>query len=200
MLIHGEVIPRACCVAVEDRRLPRRSGDSGEPRCGPGWGRGLAGRLPRPGRNDPRDVRPPFGDDHVAAANPRTFVVLETGGLAAMPWIDSVGAAIEFGYPGIRGAEALADIPRDSRSPLVHGPFGSLPPGVLSIDVDAAATHRTGGRLTTATAAQVDLTGPAARRRDAASRTSTCRRPPLPHRRPCHRARNSGTHERGPGS
>ena len=46
----------------------------------------------------------------VAAANPRTIVVLQTGGPAAMPWIDSVGAAIEIWYPGIRGAEALANI------------------------------------------------------------------------------------------
>jgi len=46
----------------------------------------------------------------VAAANPRTIIVLETGGPAAMPWIDSVGAAIEIWYPGIRGAEALANI------------------------------------------------------------------------------------------
>jgi beta-glucosidase len=46
----------------------------------------------------------------VAAANPRTIVVLETGGPAAMPWIDSVGAAIEIWYPGVKGAEALANI------------------------------------------------------------------------------------------
>jgi len=46
----------------------------------------------------------------VAAANPRTIVVLETGGPAAMPWIGEVGAAIEIWYPGIRGAEALANI------------------------------------------------------------------------------------------
>jgi beta-glucosidase len=46
----------------------------------------------------------------VAAANPRTIVVLETGGPAAMPWTFSVGAAIEIWYPGLRGAEALANI------------------------------------------------------------------------------------------
>jgi beta-glucosidase len=46
----------------------------------------------------------------VAAANPRAIVVLETGGPAAMPWVDNVGAAIEIWYPGIRGAEALANI------------------------------------------------------------------------------------------
>jgi beta-glucosidase len=46
----------------------------------------------------------------VAAVNPRTIVVLETGGPAAMPWIADVAAAIEIWYPGIRGAEALANI------------------------------------------------------------------------------------------
>ena len=46
----------------------------------------------------------------VAAANPRTIVVLETGGPATMPWIGKVNAAIEIWYPGIRGAEALANI------------------------------------------------------------------------------------------
>ena len=46
----------------------------------------------------------------VSAANPRTIVVLETGGPAAMPWIGDVGAAIEIWYPGIRGGEALANI------------------------------------------------------------------------------------------
>jgi len=46
----------------------------------------------------------------VAAANPRTIVVLETGGPAAMPWIGQVGATLEIWYPGIRGAQAAANI------------------------------------------------------------------------------------------
>jgi beta-glucosidase len=46
----------------------------------------------------------------VAAANPRTIVVLETGAPVAMPWIEKVGAALEIWYPGVRGAEALANI------------------------------------------------------------------------------------------
>jgi beta-glucosidase len=46
----------------------------------------------------------------VAAANPHTIVVLETGGPAAMPWIGQVGAALEVWYPGIRGAQAAANI------------------------------------------------------------------------------------------
>jgi beta-glucosidase len=46
----------------------------------------------------------------VAAANPHTIVVLETGGPATMPWIDKVSAVVEAWYPGIRGSEALANI------------------------------------------------------------------------------------------
>jgi beta-glucosidase len=44
----------------------------------------------------------------VAAANPNTIVVLETGSPATMPWIDKVAGVVEAWYPGIRGAEALA--------------------------------------------------------------------------------------------
>ncbi|MEK7407673.1 MAG: glycoside hydrolase family 3 C-terminal domain-containing protein [Acidobacteriota bacterium] len=46
----------------------------------------------------------------VAAANPRTIVVLETGGPVTMPWIDGVSAVLEAWYPGIRGGEAIANI------------------------------------------------------------------------------------------
>ena len=46
----------------------------------------------------------------VAAANPHTIVVLETGGPVTMPWIENVSAVLETWYPGIRGGEAIADI------------------------------------------------------------------------------------------
>ena len=46
----------------------------------------------------------------VAAANPKTVVVLETGSPATMPWIDKVAGVVEAWYPGIRGAEALANV------------------------------------------------------------------------------------------
>jgi beta-glucosidase len=67
----------------------------------------------------------------VAAANPHTIVVLETGGPAAMPWIGKVNAAIEIWYPGIRGAEALAN--------LLFGdvnPSGKLPATFAKSDDD----------------------------------------------------------------
>lgn len=46
----------------------------------------------------------------VAAANPHTIVVLETGGAVTMPWIDKVSAVLESWFPGIRGSEAIANI------------------------------------------------------------------------------------------
>jgi beta-glucosidase len=46
----------------------------------------------------------------VAAANPHTVVVAETGGAVLMPWIDEVSAVLEAWYPGIRGGEAIANI------------------------------------------------------------------------------------------
>jgi beta-glucosidase len=46
----------------------------------------------------------------VAAANPRTAIILETGGPVLMPWLDKVGAVLEAWYPGQRGGEAIAAI------------------------------------------------------------------------------------------
>jgi beta-glucosidase len=46
----------------------------------------------------------------VAQANPNTIVVLETGGPVSMPWIDHVKGVVEMWYPGIGGAQALANI------------------------------------------------------------------------------------------
>ncbi|HXJ94075.1 MAG TPA: glycoside hydrolase family 3 C-terminal domain-containing protein [Terriglobia bacterium] len=56
----------------------------------------------------------PDGQDEfvrrVAAANPRSIVVLETGGVVTMPWVDDVNAILEVWYPGIRGGEAIANV------------------------------------------------------------------------------------------
>jgi beta-glucosidase len=46
----------------------------------------------------------------VAAANPHTIVVLETGGPVTMPWAGKVSAILEAWYPGISGAQAIANI------------------------------------------------------------------------------------------
>jgi beta-glucosidase len=46
----------------------------------------------------------------VAAANPNTIVVLETGNPVSMPWASNVKGILESWFPGIGGAQALADI------------------------------------------------------------------------------------------
>jgi beta-glucosidase len=46
----------------------------------------------------------------VAAANPHTIVVLETGGPVTMPWADQVSGILEAWYGGSRGAEAIARV------------------------------------------------------------------------------------------
>jgi beta-glucosidase len=56
----------------------------------------------------------------VAAANPRTIVVLETGGPAAMPWTFSVGAAIEIWYLGHQGGRGAREHPVRRREPTGH--------------------------------------------------------------------------------
>jgi beta-glucosidase len=48
--------------------------------------------------------------EQVAAANPRTIVVLETGTAVLMPWLDKVSAVVEAWYAGSKGAEAVANV------------------------------------------------------------------------------------------
>jgi len=46
----------------------------------------------------------------VAAANPHTIVVLETGSPVTMPWAGQVSGILEAWYAGTQGAEALANL------------------------------------------------------------------------------------------
>ena len=48
--------------------------------------------------------------EQVAAANPKTIVVLETGGPVLTPWRDKVGALLEAWYPGEQGGAAIARV------------------------------------------------------------------------------------------
>lgn len=88
----------------------------------------------------------------VAAANPRTLVVLETGGPVSMPWAGKVAGIVEAWYPGIGGAQALADLlfgnvdfsaklpvtfPRDA-SQLPHPEVAGLTPTVLHAELTDA--------------------------------------------------------------
>ena len=58
---------------------------------------------PKPPRQD-RLIRA------VAAANPRTVVVLQSPGPVTMPWVRRVGAVVEAWWPGEEGGNAIADV------------------------------------------------------------------------------------------
>jgi beta-glucosidase len=58
----------------------------------------------------------------VARANPRTVVVLETGGPVLMPWIERVGAVLEAWYPGSQGGPAIARVLTGAVNPSGHLP------------------------------------------------------------------------------
>lgn len=48
--------------------------------------------------------------EQVAAANPQTIVVLETGSAVTMPWLHQVRGVLEAWYAGSKGADAVANI------------------------------------------------------------------------------------------
>jgi len=59
----------------------------------------------------------------VAAANPRTIVVVESGGAILMPWAGRTPAILEAFYPGIRGGNAIARILTGKVNPSGHLPI-----------------------------------------------------------------------------
>jgi beta-glucosidase len=59
----------------------------------------------------------------VAAANPHTVVVLETGGPVAMPWLSAVQGVMEAWYPGAAGGEAIARLLYGTVDPSGHLPI-----------------------------------------------------------------------------
>lgn len=58
----------------------------------------------------------------VARVNPRTIVVLNTGGPVAMPWLSAVNSVLEAWYPGQADGVAIANVLRG-----VYDPSGHLP-------------------------------------------------------------------------
>jgi len=60
--------------------------------------------------------------DAVAAANPRSVVVLETGNPVLMPWASKVPAILATWYPGQRGGAAIAAVLSGQVNPSGHLP------------------------------------------------------------------------------
>jgi beta-glucosidase len=79
----------------------------------------------------------------VAAAQPKTAVVLETGGPVLMPWIGQVPAVLQAWYPGQRGGEAIANILTGKVNPSGHLPItfpadASQPPRPFPVGLETA--------------------------------------------------------------
>ncbi len=87
---------------------------------------------------DGADLSLPWGQDAliaaVAAANPNTVVVLETGNPVTMPWLDSVDAVVQAWYPGQAGGRAIVEILAGQVNPS-----GRLP---MTFPVDLTQTPR----------------------------------------------------------
>jgi len=85
---------------------------------------------------DQADLTLPSGQDAliaaVAAANPHTIVVLETGNPVAMPWLDKTAAVVEAWFPGARGGEAIASVLFGETNPSGHLPI-SFPASVAQL-------------------------------------------------------------------
>jgi len=75
---------------------------------------------------DMKDLSLPNNQDAliaaVAKANPKTVVVLETGGPVLTPWAGSVGAILEAWYPGSGGGEAIGRVLTGEVDPSGHLP------------------------------------------------------------------------------
>jgi len=64
--------------------------------------------LDRPGMDLPHSQNALVA--RVAAANPRTVVLLQTGSPVALPWLDAVPAVLQAWYPGQECGNAIADV------------------------------------------------------------------------------------------
>jgi beta-glucosidase len=81
---------------------------------------GRSGEWDTEGLDLPGIVLPGRQDElieKVAAANPRTVVVLQTGGPVAMPWLGKVAAVLQAWYPGQECGDAIADVLTGQREP-----------------------------------------------------------------------------------
>lgn len=78
----------------------------------------------------------------VAAANPNTVVVLNTGGAVAMPWLDKVKGVVQMWYPGAAAGTGIASVLFGDADP-----GGRLPVSFLADAGQGPTPYRGGGRI-----------------------------------------------------
>lgn len=74
----------------------------------------------------------------VAAANPHTVVVLNTGSAVTMPWLSSVAGVLEAWYPGQQDGTAIASLLFGSSDPSGHLPV-TFPQSLSQVPAATAA-------------------------------------------------------------
>ena len=74
----------------------------------------------------------------VAAANPRTIVVLNTGSAVTMPWLSSVAGVLEAWYPGQQDGKAIASVLFGRSDPSGHLPV-TFPTSLSQVPASTAA-------------------------------------------------------------
>ena len=83
----------------------------------------------------------------VAAANPKTVVVINAGSPVAMPWLDEVAAVMQVWFPGEEMGNALADVIYGAVEPGGHLPTSwaasqsALVPVARALAAEAGATR-----------------------------------------------------------
>jgi beta-glucosidase len=74
----------------------------------------------------------------VAAANPHTIVVLNTGSAVTMPWLSSVAGVLEAWYPGQQDGTAIASLLFGNTDPSGHLPV-TFPQSLSQVPASTAA-------------------------------------------------------------
>ncbi|WP_228564056.1 glycoside hydrolase family 3 C-terminal domain-containing protein [Catenulispora rubra] len=74
----------------------------------------------------------------VAAANPNTVVVLNSGSAVTMPWLSSVKGVVEAWYPGQGDGTAIADVLFGKSNPSGHLPV-TFPTSLAQVPANTAA-------------------------------------------------------------
>jgi beta-glucosidase len=136
---------------------PREQQPQPQPQQQPAQQQPAPAEPPADDPQPPPDVFPPGGDrrslalrdddvaliEAVAAANPRTVVVL-IGGSALLvdPWHERVAAIVHAFYPGMEGGHALADVLVGAVEPSGRLPFvvPTDPAHLPAFEIDATAT------------------------------------------------------------
>jgi len=92
--------------------------------------------VDRPDINLPNDQN--LLIEKVAAANPRTVVVLETGAAVTMPWVSQVSGIVEAWYPGQTQGTAIAGVLFGNTDPGGHLPE-TFPQSLAQVPASTAA-------------------------------------------------------------